>query len=55
MLIGIIGGGFVGKSMKLLKCKDIEIIIYDIKKELCYPENINIRARWKIEGIKIRF
>lgn len=42
MIIGIIGSGFVGNSMKLLECKDIEILVYDIKKELCSPKNINM-------------
>jgi len=37
MNIGIIGNGFVGKATKLLKCLDINVKVYDIKKELCEP------------------
>ena len=34
MKIGIIGNGFVGKATKQLKCKDINIISYDINPDL---------------------
>lgn len=37
MKLGIIGGGFVGKATYLLKCKNIDIITYDIQEELCSP------------------
>ena len=42
MKIGIIGNGFVGKATNVLKCKDIEIIMYDINPELCVPPNTNL-------------
>ena len=42
MKIGIIGNGFVGKATNILECTDIEIVIYDINKELCKPKNIKI-------------
>ena len=35
MKIGIVGNGFVGKATGILSCKDIEIMVYDIKPELC--------------------
>jgi UDPglucose 6-dehydrogenase len=37
MNIGIIGNGFVGKATYQLKCKDINILSYDINPELCNP------------------
>jgi UDP-glucuronate decarboxylase len=40
MLIGIIGNGFVGKATQLLKCKNIDIYVYDIKPELCIPNDL---------------
>jgi len=42
MLVGIIGNGFVGQATQLFKCKSIDILIYDIKPELCNPPNITI-------------
>lgn len=42
MNIGIIGNGFVGKATKILKCKDINVLIYDIIPELCEPYGITI-------------
>ena len=42
MKIGIIGNGFVGKATKQLKCKDINIISYDINPDLCEPKNIKL-------------
>ena len=30
MIVGIIGNGFVGKATFQLKCKDIDILAYDI-------------------------
>lgn len=35
MKIGIVGNGFVGKATGILNCDDIEIMVYDIKPELC--------------------
>ncbi len=35
MKIGIIGYGFVGKATGLLKCEEVEILIYDIEPKLC--------------------
>jgi UDPglucose 6-dehydrogenase len=42
MKIGIIGNGFVGKATRVLECKEIKILVYDIKPELCYPEGLQI-------------
>ena len=42
MKIGIIGNGFVGKATFQLKCKDIEILAYDINPELCMPQGITL-------------
>ena len=38
MKIGIVGNGYVGKATALLGCKDIEVLIWDIDKNL---RNIN--------------
>lgn len=40
--IGIIGNGFVGKATKILKCKDIDLLVYDIIPELCEPKGLTI-------------
>jgi UDP-glucuronate decarboxylase len=37
MKIGIVGNGFVGNATKLLKCKSVEVIVYDIRDEACEP------------------
>lgn len=37
MKIGIIGNGFVGKATTQLKCKDIELLAYDINPNNCNP------------------
>lgn len=42
MKIGIIGNGFVGKATCSLECQNIEVIIYDIQKELCNPIGTNL-------------
>lgn len=42
MKILIIGNGFVGKATALLNNKDIELYIYDINPDLCYPKDINL-------------
>jgi UDPglucose 6-dehydrogenase len=42
MNIGIIGNGFVGKATNELKCKDINILTYDINPDLCFPKNLKI-------------
>ncbi|MAF23982.1 hypothetical protein CL634_00130 [bacterium] len=38
MKIGIVGNGYVGKATALLACKDIDVLIWDINKDL---RNIN--------------
>jgi UDPglucose 6-dehydrogenase len=40
MKIGIIGNGFVGKATNQLKCKDIDILAYDINPEFCSPKGL---------------
>lgn len=40
--IGIIGNGFVGKATQLLKSNSIDIIVYDIRPEACYPEGTQL-------------
>ena len=42
MKIGIIGNGFVGKATNQLKCKDIEILAYDINPECCSPKGLQL-------------
>jgi len=42
MQIGIIGNGFVGRATNLLKCPEINIIIYDIIPELCEPAHTTL-------------
>jgi UDP-glucuronate decarboxylase len=51
MNILIIGFGFVGKATYILKNPDIEIFIYDINQELCYPKQINLNEIIKIVDV----
>jgi UDPglucose 6-dehydrogenase len=37
MQIGIIGNGFVGKTLLSLKCDDIDVLAYDANPQACYP------------------
>jgi UDP-glucuronate decarboxylase len=37
MKIGIVGNGFVGKATQLLKCSEIQVLVYDIVERLCDP------------------
>jgi nucleotide sugar dehydrogenase len=43
MKIGIIGNGFVGKATNQLKCKDIDIIAYDINPDFCIPKGLQLK------------
>ena len=43
MKIGIIGNGFVGKATKILSCKDVELLVYDIVPELCVPYGTTLK------------
>jgi UDPglucose 6-dehydrogenase len=53
MKIGIIGNGFVGKATYQLKCKDIEVIAYDIQPRLCDPIGLTIHDLMACEVIFI--
>ena len=53
MKIGVIGNGFIGRSMAQLKCKDIEVFAYDIIPDLCQPKNIQLIDLNKCEIIFI--
>lgn len=43
MLIGIVGGGFVGKATMYLICNDIQIKVYDINPKLCCPKGTTLQ------------
>lgn len=49
MKIGIIGNGFVGKATNQLRCKDIEILAYDINPDFCYPTGLQLTDLNKCE------
>lgn len=53
MKIGIIGNGFVGKATKILKCKDIDILAYDINPEICDPKGLKLTGMKNCEIIFI--
>ena len=53
MIIGIIGNGFVGKATTQLKCKDIELLAYDINPEACEPKGLKLDDMNKCEIIFI--
>ena len=42
MIIGVIGNGFVGKATTQLRCKDIELLAYDINPEACEPKGLKL-------------
>ena len=43
MKIGIIGNGFVGKATRQLEASSIQVLVYDIRPELCVPANLTLR------------
>ena len=51
MIIGVIGNGFVGKATTQLKCKDIELLAYDINPEACEPKGLLLEDMNKCEII----
>jgi nucleotide sugar dehydrogenase len=53
MKIGIIGNGFVGKATNQLKCKDIDILSYDINPDFCYPKGLTLNGMIDCEIIFI--
>ena len=53
MIIGVIGNGFVGKATTILKCKDIDILAYDINPEACEPKGLTLTDMKKCEIIFI--
>ena len=53
MKIGIIGNGFVGKATYQLKCKEIDILAYDLNPQLCEPKGLSIHKLNECEIIFI--
>ena len=53
MIIGVIGNGFVGKATTQLKCKDINLLAYDINPEACEPKGLVLEDMNKCEIIFI--
>ena len=51
MIIGVIGNGFVGKATTQLRCKDIELLAYDINPEACEPTGLKLEDMNKCEII----
>lgn len=49
MIIGIIGNGFVGKATFQLKCKDVDILAYDINPSACIPPGLTLTELNKCE------
>jgi UDPglucose 6-dehydrogenase len=43
LVIGIVGGGFVGSATALFACSSIEVKIYDIVPEKCSPQGITLK------------
>lgn len=42
MRIGIVGGGFVGSATALLRCPDIDVVIYDLDPTKCSPPGTGV-------------
>jgi len=53
MIIGVIGNGFVGKATTQLKCKDIQLLAYDINPEACEPTGLTLQDMNQCEVIFI--
>ena len=53
MIVGIIGNGFVGKATFQLKCKDIDILAYDINPASCVPQGLVLADMNKCELVFI--
>ena len=53
MIIGVIGNGFVGKATTQLKCKDINLLAYDINPKACEPKGLVLEDMNKCEIIFI--
>ena len=53
MKIGVIGNGFVGKATTQLRCKDIELLAYDINPDACEPKGLNLQDMNQCELIFI--
>jgi UDP-N-acetyl-D-mannosaminuronate dehydrogenase len=53
MIVGIIGNGFVGKATFQLKCKDIDILAYDINPDSCVPQGLVLADMNKCELVFI--
>jgi len=53
MKIGVIGNGFVGKATTQLKCKDIELLAYDINPDICEPKGLKLQNMIQCELIFI--
>ena len=53
MIVGIIGNGFVGKATFQLKCKDIDILAYDINPDSCVPKGLVLADMYKCEIVFI--
>ena len=51
MNIGVIGNGFVGKSLHVLKNNHVNIMFYDINPELCNPRGLSLVDMKKCEII----
>ena len=53
MNIAVIGNGFVGKATRLLSCKNVNVISYDINPNLCIPFDITLNDVCKCDIIFI--
>jgi UDPglucose 6-dehydrogenase len=53
MIVGIIGNGFVGKATFQLKCKDVDVLAYDINPNMCVPAGLKLEDMMKCEFIFI--
>jgi len=51
MKIGIIGNGFVGRATTVLKCKEVDVIVYDANPCLSYPINLKFNELYNCDLI----
>lgn len=53
VLVGIVGGGFVGKATSGFKNSKTDVIVFDLQKELCMPSDTTIYDIYKCDVVFI--
>lgn len=49
--VGVVGGGFVGRATAGLQNADIDVIVFDLQKELCLPSHTTLDDIYKCDVV----